>query len=128
MHDPTKPDVILLDPPVIHITIEGTGVPRSVKVTVPKSIEDEGLLMLRDKDWDVSAVLPRESIDYIQAPDVDGSEFLSVAQVDVSGRLKCAPDDWHNLTMNTIAFTGLTTLLLVVYLGLRVTNWIRARS
>ena len=98
--------IIPLNPPESSILITGNEEPGSVYVTVLEP-------GVRD---DVSAALPgKDTID----PDFGSGwgEYLST-QVSEQGYIRCAHDGWHNL----IAFSGLSTLLLVILLGLILTR------
>ena len=55
----------------------------------------------------------------IHIPDPPQYALTEITQLDVSGRVMCAPDAWHNY----MAFTGLTTLLIVVFLALTAKSW-----
>ena len=111
--------VAVIDLPEIHIIITGHEEPGSVRATVVEggsgAVSTGPPRLARD---DVSTALPgKDTIDFIQAPDYDFGLTESL-QVTEQGHIKCAHDGWHNL----IAFSGLSTLLLVILLGLILTR------
>ena len=104
--------VAVIDLPEIHIIITGHEEPGSVRATVVEG--GSGALGVRD---DAGIAIPgREVGSGWEALEVGG--WAPLTTVTSTGYIKCAHDNWHNV----IAFTGVSTLLLVILLGLIITR------